>query len=95
VIEQVLVKGWQVEIRLRIPLDGPPGSPEHRVSSKDRLRPLRDGHRALMPVCRFGEDQSRCTRFAFAGCEVTGPRLSIGLEDSDELLEDVTQALNA
>lgn len=40
VVEQVLVKGWQVEIKLRIPLDSPPHPPEERVSSKDSLRSL-------------------------------------------------------
>lgn len=40
IVEQVLVKGWQVEIKLRIPLDGPPDPPGQRVSSKDRLRSL-------------------------------------------------------
>ncbi|EQD51158.1 DNA recombinase, partial [mine drainage metagenome] len=40
VVEQVRVQGWQVEIRLRIPLDGPPDPPDQRVSSKDRLRSL-------------------------------------------------------
>ena len=38
VVEKVLVRGWQVEIMLRIPLDEPPASPERKVSSKDRLR---------------------------------------------------------
>ena len=52
IIEQVRVHGWQVELRLRIPLDTPPedshhpkahsrGDTRHRsVSSKDRLRSL-------------------------------------------------------
>lgn len=40
IVEQVLVKGWQVEIKLRIPLDSPPEPPGARVSSKDRLRSL-------------------------------------------------------
>ena len=39
-VEEVRVSGWQVEIRLRIPLDGPPEPPDERVSSKDRLRSL-------------------------------------------------------
>jgi len=45
VVEQVLVKGWQVEIKLRIPLVGPSGPPDRRVSSNDRLRSLREHHR--------------------------------------------------
>jgi site-specific DNA recombinase len=40
VIEEVRVAGWQVEIRLRIPLNSPPEPPDTRVSSKDRLRSL-------------------------------------------------------
>ena len=51
IIEQVRVHGWQVELRLRIPLDTPPEDDHHPkahgrgdsrrgVSSKDRLRSL-------------------------------------------------------
>ena len=40
VVDEVRVKGWQVEIRLRIPLDSPPDPPGKRLSSKDRLRSL-------------------------------------------------------
>ena len=52
VVEQVRVHGWQIELRLRIPLDAEPDTnhhpkaPDHdprrprRVSSKDRLRSL-------------------------------------------------------
>jgi len=51
IIEQVRVHGWQVELRLRIPLDTPPDDDRHPkaqsrgdsrrgVSSKDRLRSL-------------------------------------------------------
>jgi site-specific DNA recombinase len=40
VVEQVRVKGWQVEIKLRIPLDSPPDPSGKRVSTKDRLRSL-------------------------------------------------------
>ncbi len=42
VVEEVRVKGWQVEVKLRIPLDGPPEPPGERVSTKDRLRSLHD-----------------------------------------------------
>jgi len=41
----VLVKGWQVEIKLRIPLDTPADPPGGRVSTKDRLRSLHDHRR--------------------------------------------------
>ena len=40
VVDSVRVKGWQVEIRLRIPLDGPLEPPAKGLSSKDRLRSL-------------------------------------------------------
>ncbi len=40
VVEEVRVSGWQVQIRLRIPLDSSPEPPDKRVSSKDRLRSL-------------------------------------------------------
>ena len=40
VVDQVRVKGWQVEIRLRIPLDDPPDPPGKRLSIKDGLRSL-------------------------------------------------------
>lgn len=58
VIEEVRVTGWDVEIRLRIPLDeGPPttppptgpsdkGGPRPMVSSDDRLRSLGEPSRA-------------------------------------------------
>ena len=34
----MLVRGWRVEIQLRIPLDEPPTPPGSGLSSKDRLR---------------------------------------------------------
>jgi len=40
VVEEVRVKGWQVEIRFRIPLDSPPEPPSMTPSSNDRLRSL-------------------------------------------------------
>ena len=40
VVDQVRVKGWQVEIRLRIPLDDLPDPPGKRLSIKDGLRSL-------------------------------------------------------
>jgi site-specific DNA recombinase len=45
-VDEVRVKGWQVEIRLSIPLDEPPGPPAGGVSSKDRLRSLHEHQRA-------------------------------------------------
>ncbi len=40
VVEHVFVRGWRVEIQLRIPLDEPPPPPDRELSSKDRLRSL-------------------------------------------------------
>jgi site-specific DNA recombinase len=40
IVEKVHVKGYQVDITLRIPLDEPPDPSRERVSSKDRLRSL-------------------------------------------------------
>ena len=45
VVEEVPVKGWQVEIKLRIPLDTPPEPPGEQLSMKDRLRSLHDHRR--------------------------------------------------
>jgi hypothetical protein len=43
VVEHVRVQGWQVHIKLRIPLDEPPAPTRRRLSRKDRLRSLH-GH---------------------------------------------------
>jgi len=40
VVEEVRVRGWRVEIRLRIPLDTRPQPPGKNPSTKDRLRSL-------------------------------------------------------
>ena len=40
IVDEIRVAGWRVEIRLRIPLDSPPGPPTQGVSSQDRLRSL-------------------------------------------------------
>jgi len=62
VVEEVRVTGWDVEIRLRIPLDERPpqapsptgpgndGGPRPTVSSDDRLRSLGDHHRRQLPA---------------------------------------------
>ena len=69
IVEQVRVHGWQIELRLRIPLDPAPEddhhpkAPDHHdtrprggVSSKDRLRSLgADGPRSVP-----GRDRRRC-----------------------------------
>ena len=48
VVEQVLVRGWRVDIKLRIPLEEPPNPHDPMLSSKDRLRSLdRDERRKL------------------------------------------------
>ena len=48
VIAQVRVTGCQIEIRLRIPLDGPPHRLDQRVSTKDRLRSLHEAGIGVM-----------------------------------------------
>ena len=45
VVEHVSVRGWRVEIQLRIPLDEPPTPPGRGTSSKDRLRSLSTARR--------------------------------------------------
>ena len=66
IVDQVLVRGWRVEIKFRIPLEEPPTPPHRALSSKDRLRSLginerrefppqpqpraRKGHRELIPA---------------------------------------------
>ena len=52
IVDEVRVRGWQVEIRLRIPLDGPPEPPGSRVSIKDRLRSLHVHPRRQLPAAR-------------------------------------------
>ena len=50
VVEQVLVRGWRVDIKLRIPLDEAPNPPDPTPSTKDRLRSVdRDERRQLPP----------------------------------------------
>jgi site-specific DNA recombinase len=61
VVEQVLVKGWQVEIKLRIPLDTPPDLPGGRVSTKDRLRSLHASRGEKLSLQRSpGTHRSQC-----------------------------------
>ena len=47
VVEQVPVRGWQVEIRLRIALDEPPTPESRGLSGKDRLRSLHGTERPM------------------------------------------------
>ncbi len=70
IVEQVRVHGWQIELRLRIPLDAAgednhhPKAPDHHdahrrrggVSSKDRLRSLGANRPRSVP----GRDRRRC-----------------------------------
>jgi site-specific DNA recombinase len=49
IVERVHVKGYQVEVTLRIPLDDPPDPSGERVSSKDRLRSLDAPGRQQLP----------------------------------------------
>ncbi|MGH9846148.1 MAG: recombinase family protein, partial [Blastocatellia bacterium] len=64
VVEEVRVKGWQVEIRLRIPLDGPPDPSGERVSTKDRLRSLHEVRRQKLAAKggRRADCQARISR---------------------------------
>ena len=50
VVEQVLVQGWRVEIKLRIPLDEAPTPPDPTPSSKDRLRSVGRDERRELPA---------------------------------------------
>jgi site-specific DNA recombinase len=65
IVEQVRVQGWQVELRLRIPLDPAPeahpkarrrGSPGRGVFSEDRLRSLGAIHPSGLPLARDRPD---------------------------------------
>ena len=49
IIDEIRVAGWTVEIRFRIPLDSPPGPPDERASSKDRVRSLHVDERRKLP----------------------------------------------
>ena len=77
VVDQVLVRGWRVEIKLRIPLEEPPSPPHRALSSKDRLRSLginerrefppqpqpraRKGHREPIPAPSAAGNYGRAT----------------------------------
>ena len=50
VVEQVLVRGWRVDIKLRIPLEEPPNPHDPMLSSKDRLRSLDQDERRKLPA---------------------------------------------
>ena len=49
VVEQVFVRGWRVEIKLRIPLDEPPNPSGPTPSSKDGLRSIDLDERRQLP----------------------------------------------
>ena len=50
VVEQVFVRGWRVEIKLRIPLDEPPNPSGSTPSSKDGLRSIDRDERRKLPA---------------------------------------------
>ena len=52
IVEQVLVRGWRVEIKLRIPLDKPPNPPDPMPSRKDGLRSIDRDERRELPAPR-------------------------------------------
>ena len=63
VVDEVRVKGWQVEIRLRIPLDSPPEPPRKRLSMKDRLRSLHGAERGKLSPQEGGRRQKDPARY--------------------------------
>ena len=75
VVDEVRVTGWQVEIRLRIPLDNPPEPPNASVSTKDRLRPLHDDQGRQLPPAReapLGAAQDQHRTGSGRGISMTG-----------------------
>ena len=50
VVERVIVRGWRVDIKLRIPLDETPNPPDPTPSSKDRLRSVDRDERRQLPA---------------------------------------------
>ena len=50
IVEQVLVRGWRVEIKLRIPSDEPPNPPDPMPSRKDGLRSIDLDERRQLPA---------------------------------------------
>jgi site-specific DNA recombinase len=66
VVDEVRVRGCQIEIRLRIPLDGPPEPPNNMVSIKDRLRSLHIHERRQLPAQTLRRAQSHRQRRAGA-----------------------------
>ncbi len=82
VVEQILVKGWQVEIKLRIPLDDPPHPPGERVSSKDSLRSLGIDRRGELSPQGGEEARRKACRRALHGQE-TPTREPLAMEPND------------
>ena len=96
VVDQVLVRGWRVEIQLRIPLDEPPPPPDRGLSSKDRLRSLgvedmdmmgkpveqRSGHRFRILRCgeRLASNSRQGTTRSSSRARAGFPPLAAGLE---------------
>jgi hypothetical protein len=58
VIDKVRVQGWQIEIKLRIPLESPPEPPGTGSSIKDRLRSLHGGGGSAPAAPRRRSDRS-------------------------------------
>ena len=67
VVEQVLVRGCRVDIKLRIPLDKPPIAPDPTPSSKDGLRSV-----DIEDIDVMGETVEQCPGQAL-GAEGLGP----------------------
>ena len=93
VVEQVLVRGWRVDIKLRIPLEEPPNPHDPMLSSKDRLRSL-----DRQDVDMVGDAVEQRAGEALAG-EDRGPFLEgqVGGDDGGAVFvaaaEDVEQQL--
>ena len=52
VVERILVRGWNVEIKLRIPLDEPPKPLRPALSTKERLRSVCIDRGRQLPFAR-------------------------------------------
>ena len=71
VVEQVLVRGWRVDIKLRIPLDQPPNPRDPTPSSKDRLRSLDRNERRELPA--QAKSMATTRRLRIVACDRLSP----------------------
>jgi site-specific DNA recombinase len=73
VIDKVRVQGWQIEIKLRIPLESPPEPPGTGLSIKDRLRSLHGGGGSAAAAPRRRSDRAAPVASGAAGRCRRGP----------------------